>query len=173
MHLSRTGGKISQNIRQRSRQSAYSQLDVPMKMSSAARRATAERNLDLKLFSVAAKRSGTATSYQPRSSCSMRFPASRRAGFETMHGRCHPTQSPFRTPAACLRMPDTPYHARLARTRFKPSLLIRFPRFGQAKTASLAPPATPLIIDDTPERLRGKNRLKVSAVLSRPQRQDA
>jgi hypothetical protein len=66
-----------------------------------------------------------------------------------------------------------PLFTLLAKTRFKPSPLIRFPRFGQSKTPSFGQLSTPLDVDDTPERLRGKNRVKVSAVLSRPQRQSA
>ena len=60
-----------------------------------------------------------------------------------------------------------------ARTRFKPSLLIRFPLFRQSKTAFSGQLSTPLDVDDTAERLKGKNRVKVSAVQSRPQRPDA
>jgi len=51
--------------------------------------------------------------------------------------------------------------------------MIRFPRFRQSKTASFGQLSTPSNAADTPEQLRGKNRLKVSAVLSRPQRQNA
>ena len=53
---------------------------------------------------------------------------------------------------------------RLARTRFKPSPMIRFPRFDHPKTPIFDPLSTPPIIDDTPEQLRGKNRLKTRAV---------
>ena len=63
--------------------------------------------------------------------------------------------------------------ARLARTRFKPSRLIRFPHFGQAKTAVFWQFSTPLDVDDTPERLGGKKRSETAAVLSRPQWQSA
>ena len=58
------------------------------------------------------------------------------------------------------------------RTRFKPSLLSRFPRFRQSKTPSFGQLSTPLDVDDTPERLRGQNRSKTRAVLSRSRRQD-
>lgn len=76
-------------------------------------------------------------------------------------------------PSPTPSLPQPSLLARLARTRFKPSLLIRFPRFEESKTPSFAPSATPLDVDDTAERLKGKNRVKVSAVQSRPQRPDA
>lgn len=56
--------------------------------------------------------------------------------------------------------------ARFARTRFKPSLVIRFPRFGHSKTASFGQLSTPLDVDDTDEQVRGTKRSKVSAVLA-------
>jgi hypothetical protein len=63
--------------------------------------------------------------------------------------------------------------ASLARTRFKPSLLQRFPRFRQSKTPFFGQLSTPLIIDDTGELMNAQNRSKAGAVLSRPQRQNA
>lgn len=58
-----------------------------------------------------------------------------------------------------LRLP-----ALLARTRFKLSRFALPPRFGQSKTASFGHLSTPLDTADNPERMRGKNQSKSSAV---------
>ena len=67
-----------------------------------------------------------------------------------------------------LRLP-----AHLARTRFKPSPMIRFPRFRHSKAALFEALSTPLDTADTGERLNGQNRTKSSGVLSRLRASDA
>ena len=70
------------------------------------------------------------------------------------------------TPPACFTVP-------LAKTRFTPSPLIRFPRFRYSKTLSFGQLSTPMDTADTVEQMRAQNRPKSSAATSRSRRSDA